>query len=167
MRVSYLEIYNEEIRDLLHPDTPSKSIAVRESEGGDVLIVGVQDEEVNDLWVTVYCILICDCLQVRCAEDMYRCFNVGSTNRTTAGTLMNSSSSRSHSIFSIIVEQDFGDERDATTAKFHLVDLAGYVPFMAFSHQYVRGPCCASFRPCSDSFILLHLSFQYLPLWFA
>lgn len=107
VRVSYLEIYNEEIRDLLHPDTPSKSIAIREATEGSVYVVGVQEEEVSS------------------SEDMYRYLDEGTANRTTAGTLMNSHSSRSHSIFSIIVEQETGDGNEYISAKFHLVDLAG------------------------------------------
>jgi len=109
VRASYLEIYNEEIRDLLHPDTPSKSIAIREGDGGSVFVVGVGEEGVGG------------------AEGMHRLLDTGTSNRTTAGTLMNSQSSRSHSIFSIIVEQEVegSANHEFITAKFHLVDLAG------------------------------------------
>eukprot|EP00657_Telonema_sp_P-1_P010476 TRINITY_DN4923_c0_g1_i1.p1 TRINITY_DN4923_c0_g1~~TRINITY_DN4923_c0_g1_i1.p1 ORF type:complete len:177 (-),score=40.59 TRINITY_DN4923_c0_g1_i1:92-622(-) len=62
---------------------------------------------------------------------MYRCMAIGGTNRQTASTLMNNKSSRSHSIFSIALEQDFTacasgkHAQEFISAKFHLVDLAG------------------------------------------
>ena len=55
VRMSYLEIYNEEIRDLLHPDVPSKSIVVRESAEGQVLVVGAQEENVCALPCSTVC----------------------------------------------------------------------------------------------------------------
>ena len=48
IRASYLEIYNEEVRDLLHPDTPTKSIMIRETPEGGVVVIGLQSEEVTD-----------------------------------------------------------------------------------------------------------------------
>ncbi len=51
----------------------------------------------------------------------------GSINRTTAATMMNESSSRSHAIFTIFLEQHrFNQEEEGfITAKFFFVDLAG------------------------------------------
>ena len=51
----------------------------------------------------------------------------GSVNRSTAATLMNDSSSRSHAIFTIFLEQHPLDdpEQGFITAKFFFVDLAG------------------------------------------
>jgi hypothetical protein len=58
-----------------------------------------------------------------------RCLEHGSVFRTTGSTLMNQQSSRSHAIFTIIVEQrslqEGSSSNDVITAKFHLVDLAG------------------------------------------
>eukprot|EP00656_Telonema_subtile_P014310 TRINITY_DN17318_c0_g1_i2.p1 TRINITY_DN17318_c0_g1~~TRINITY_DN17318_c0_g1_i2.p1 ORF type:complete len:525 (+),score=114.12 TRINITY_DN17318_c0_g1_i2:254-1828(+) len=113
IRASYLEIYNEEVRDLLHPDTPSKSIMVREGPDGGVMVVGMKDEEVKD------------------PDEMYRCMAIGASNRITASTMMNDKSSRSHSIFTVAIEQDFSSRtagehaNEFISAKFHLVDLAG------------------------------------------
>lgn len=42
VRVSYLEIYNEEVRDLLHPRTASKSISIREDAAGGIFVMGEQ-----------------------------------------------------------------------------------------------------------------------------
>ena len=55
---------------------------------------------------------------------------LGGINRTTASTLMNDSSSRSHGIFTLTLEQhpilnEENDEEGFVTAKFYFVDLAG------------------------------------------
>ena len=42
VRASYLEIYNEEVRDLLHPRTASKSISIREDAAGGIFVMGEQ-----------------------------------------------------------------------------------------------------------------------------
>ncbi len=55
----------------------------------------------------------------------------GSFHRTTASTLMNDASSRSHAIFTINIERnslnpiEIGIDEDYVTAKFVFVDLAG------------------------------------------
>eukprot|EP00742_Colponemidia_sp_Colp-10_P010914 GILJ01012048.1.p1 GENE.GILJ01012048.1~~GILJ01012048.1.p1 ORF type:complete len:2113 (+),score=435.57 GILJ01012048.1:1-6339(+) len=109
VRVSYLEIYNEDVKDLLHPETPSKSIAIREDANGGILVVGVQEEAVNSF------------------DEMMSCLENGSVHRTTGSTLMNEQSSRSHSIFTVVLEQKHidGTSDEYMSAKFHLVDLAG------------------------------------------
>ncbi|KAG3102238.1 hypothetical protein PC121_g1206 [Phytophthora cactorum] len=44
LRVEYVEIYNEELRDLLHPETTSKQLAIREDGEGNIVIAGVKSE---------------------------------------------------------------------------------------------------------------------------
>ena len=44
VRCSYLEIYNEEVRDLLQPATASKQIHIRERENGDIFVSGVSEK---------------------------------------------------------------------------------------------------------------------------
>merc|ERR1740123_2856259 len=83
----YLEIYNEDIRDLLQPQAPKHAIAVREHANGVIQVAGIHAEACAS------------------AEDMLRCLSDGSVQRTTGATLMNEQSSRSHSIFTIILEQ--------------------------------------------------------------
>ncbi|CAE7745866.1 KIN4A [Symbiodinium pilosum] len=110
----YLEIYNEDIRDLLQPGGHAGPIAIREDAAGGIKVSGIHAETCTS------------------AEEMFRCLSDGSVQRTTGATLMNEQSSRSHSIFTLILEQrrriaggDAWSEDDYVTAKFHLVDLAG------------------------------------------
>ncbi|EEY65566.1 kinesin-like protein [Phytophthora infestans T30-4] len=107
LRVEYVEIYNEELRDLLHPETTSKQLAIREDGEGNIVIAGVKSEPADSM------------------EAVFRHLVVGGASRVTGSTLMNEHSSRSHAIFSLLLEQ-----RDLTSgtrrfSKFHLVDLAG------------------------------------------
>jgi hypothetical protein len=48
IKCAFVEIYNEEIKDLLHPDTPSKSISIREDAKGDIVLAGVKEEIVTN-----------------------------------------------------------------------------------------------------------------------
>ncbi|ETK80080.1 hypothetical protein L915_14144 [Phytophthora nicotianae] len=107
LRIEYVEIYNEELRDLLHPETTSKQLAIREDGEGNIVIAGVKSEPADS------------------KETVFRHLVVGGASRVTGSTLMNEHSSRSHAIFSLLLEQ-----RDLTSgtrrfSKFHLVDLAG------------------------------------------
>eukprot|EP00930_Biecheleria_cincta_P046553 TRINITY_DN32108_c0_g1_i1.p1 TRINITY_DN32108_c0_g1~~TRINITY_DN32108_c0_g1_i1.p1 ORF type:complete len:1252 (-),score=305.27 TRINITY_DN32108_c0_g1_i1:70-3825(-) len=115
----YLEIYNDDLRDLLQPGGSKHRIAVREDAAGGVKVTGIHAETCSS------------------ADEMLRCLGDGSVQRTTGATLMNEMSSRSHSIFTVIIEQRRcrssvtgsapaeGLDENYTTAKFHLVDLAG------------------------------------------
>ncbi|XP_035682525.1 kinesin-like protein KIF3A isoform X4 [Branchiostoma floridae] len=109
VHVSYLEIYNEEIKDLLHKDQ-NKRLEVKERPD-----VGVY---VKDLSTVV----------AKNADDMDRVMTVGDKNRSVGATNMNEHSSRSHAIFTIVVEQSEKglDGKDhVRVGKLHLVDLAG------------------------------------------
>ena len=48
VRVSMLEIYNDECRDLLHPEIPSRDIALREDKEGRMFFTGAREEIVAD-----------------------------------------------------------------------------------------------------------------------
>ena len=87
VRVSYLEIYNENIKDLLNPSTLSKTITIREDEKKGILVVGIKEEVVTSF------------------EELMRSLETGALYRTVGSTLMNETSSRSHSIFTITIEQ--------------------------------------------------------------
>ncbi|CAI8599148.1 unnamed protein product [Vicia faba] len=119
IRVSFIEIFKEEVYDLLDPNfskgevTPTPKITlpsrvpiqIRETLHGGITLAGVAEPE------------------VKTKEEMASFLASGSLSRATGSTNMNSQSSRSHAIFTITMEQKKGD--DILCAKFHLVDLAG------------------------------------------
>ncbi|XP_058069337.1 kinesin-like protein KIN-4C isoform X2 [Magnolia sinica] len=136
IRVSFIEIFKEEVFDLLDqslhsslksegaslakPAIPARvPIQIRETVNGGITLAGVTEAE------------------VRSKEEMALYLARGSLSRATGSTNMNSQSSRSHAIFTISMEQkrstsclkalansdEVGD--DILCAKLHLVDLAG------------------------------------------
>ncbi|XP_053865224.1 kinesin-like protein KIF17 isoform X4 [Malaclemys terrapin pileata] len=109
VRVSYLEIYNEDIRDLLGADTKQK-LELKEHPEKGVYVKGLSLH-------TVHSVAQCE-----------RIMETGWRNRAVGYTLMNKDSSRSHSIFTINMEIYAVDERGQDhlrAAKLNLVDLAG------------------------------------------
>lgn len=108
--VSYLEIYNERVKDLLisGPDTGHK-LRVREHK-----VTGPYVENLSVHPVGNY-------------DSILDCIRQGNRLRTTAATNMNDTSSRSHAIFTItFVQANWdGDLPSETVSKIHLVDLAG------------------------------------------
>ncbi|KAM8952225.1 chromosome-associated kinesin KIF4A isoform 2-T2 [Pelodytes ibericus] len=109
LKVSYLEIYNEEILDLLdsHRDKTT-SISIREDPKEGIKICGLTERD------------------VKTALDTVSCLEQGNSSRTVASTAMNSQSSRSHAIFTISIDQRKGEEKNNSfRSKLHLVDLAG------------------------------------------
>ncbi|XP_035508031.1 kinesin-like protein kif7 isoform X1 [Morone saxatilis] len=116
VRVSYLEVYKEEFKDLLEVETASKDINIREDKG-NIVLCGVKECEVEGL------------------DEVLSLLESGNTARHTGATQMNPNSSRSHTIFTLYMDQRRGSSRLYGTAtssgpqmlssKFHFVDLAG------------------------------------------
>ncbi|KAL6011158.1 Kinesin-like protein KIN-5D [Asimina triloba] len=118
MKVTFLELYNEEITDLLaaeetskfFDDKSKKPIALMEDGKGGVFVRGLEEEIVTT------------------ANEIYKILDKGSSKRRTAETLLNKQSSRSHSIFSITIhikECTPEGEELIKIGKLNLVDLAG------------------------------------------
>lgn len=127
VNVSYIEIYMEELCDLL--DLDNKNLHVREDEKGNTVMWGVQEVPCQSM------------------EDVMSCLESGTALRRTGSTQMNEHSSRSHSVFTIFIDQKWtdidvmvnkpGDQLTSCSqstdteishcisAKFHFVDLAG------------------------------------------
>jgi len=126
VRVQFLELYGEEIRDLLSKSqsstssTSSSKLVIR--DGGTNVepdVIGAVEVKVNS------------------AADALLCLTRGMLRRVTGATAMNSESSRSHAIMTVIVEQttmtssgggaDGSGEKELESkrSKFHFVDLAG------------------------------------------
>ncbi|KAJ3593444.1 hypothetical protein NHX12_005779 [Muraenolepis orangiensis] len=104
---SYLEVYNEQIRDLMANVGP---LAVREDDSQKVVVQGLSLHRPT------------------CADDIVKALDYGNRNRTQHPTEMNATSSRSHAVFQIYLKQ-----KDKTAspnpyiweAKMSLIDLAG------------------------------------------
>ncbi|XP_070822271.1 kinesin-like protein KIF13A isoform X1 [Chaetodon trifascialis] len=111
VEVSYMEIYNEKVRDLLDPKGSRQSLKVREHK-----VLGPYVDGLSQLAVT-------------CFEDIEVLMSEGNKSRTVAATNMNEESSRSHAVFSIIVTQTLYDLQSGNSgekvSKMSLVDLAG------------------------------------------
>ncbi|XP_021262215.1 chromosome-associated kinesin KIF4A isoform X2 [Numida meleagris] len=109
LKVSYLEIYNEDILDLLCSSRErSSQISIREDPKEGIKIVGLTERN------------------VACARDTVSCLEQGNNSRTVASTAMNSQSSRSHAIFTICIDQKKKNDKNCSFhSKLHLVDLAG------------------------------------------
>ncbi|XP_044256198.1 kinesin-like protein KIF3A [Tribolium madens] len=104
--VTYLEIYNEEVRDLLSTD-PNKKLAIRERPDVGVYVKDLMGFTVDSI------------------ESITELLNRGNKNRVTRSTLMNDVSSRSHAIFTITIESKNRSSNKTTVGKLNLVDLAG------------------------------------------
>nr|CAD7264094.1 unnamed protein product [Timema shepardi] len=109
VRVAHIEIYNEEVRDLLGKDQSAR-LEVKERPDIGVYIKDLSGYVVNN------------------ADDMERIMTLGNKNRMVGATAMNETSSRSHAIFTITIENgDVGEDgkQHIKMGKLHLVDLAG------------------------------------------
>ncbi|TWW68596.1 Kinesin-like protein KIF3C [Takifugu flavidus] len=111
VRASYLEIYLEEIRDLLDPKHGgTRSLELRESPESGVYVRNLTS---------------CVCKSIKEIEDV---MNMGNQARAVGATDMNEHSSRSHALFLITVEcsQPGPDGRKhIRVGRLNLVDLAG------------------------------------------
>lgn len=110
LRVSYLEIYNEEIRDLLDKECRYKP-EIKELPDKGIYVKGLSSITVNNY------------------ADMQEIFESGGKNRSVGATALNADSSRSHSIFTVDLEACVrsrpGENDVYRTGKLNLVDLAG------------------------------------------
>lgn len=129
LKATYVEIYNEQLRDLLVPDTTPMNervnVAIREDTKGNIILTGLRQVEINSV------------------DDLMNALNFGSAIRQTDATAINAKSSRSHAVFSLNlvqrkskygsdkrmsmpVEAMTGQDVSVTTdSKLHFVDLAG------------------------------------------
>ncbi|AOW00514.1 P-loop containing nucleoside triphosphate hydrolase protein [Yarrowia lipolytica] len=105
VKVSYMEIYMEKIRDLLHPE--HDNLPIHEDKARGVFVKGLSEEYVSN------------------AAEVHAVMRQGSLSRAVAATNMNQESSRSHSIFSIAVSQKNVASGAQKTGQLFLVDLAG------------------------------------------
>ena len=105
--VTFIEIYNEQIRDLLDESGKKGSLTIREGAGGEFFVSEVEERRIAS------------------SDELLRLMSRGNTLRSTGATNMNETSSRSHSVFTVNLVQE-NSSRDVTImSKLVLVDLAG------------------------------------------
>ncbi|KAF8846875.1 kinesin-domain-containing protein [Acephala macrosclerotiorum] len=105
VRVSYMEIYMERIRDLLAPH--NDNLPVHEEKNRGVYVKGLLE------------------IYVSSVQEVYEVMRRGGSARAVASTNMNAESSRSHSIFVITITQKNVETGSAKSGQLFLVDLAG------------------------------------------
>lgn len=105
VRVSYMEIYMERIRDLMAPQ--NDNLPVHEEKNRGVYVKGLLE------------------IYVSSVQEVYEVMRRGGNARAVAATNMNQESSRSHSIFVITITQKNVETGSAKSGQLFLVDLAG------------------------------------------
>lgn len=108
VRISYFEIYNEQVKDLLDHN---KQLKIRENPKTGPYVEGLSEFNIESL------------------DDFNKYMSLGNNNRTVAATKMNYQSSRSHAVFTISLRiTEFNTDEDLikeTNSSLRLVDLAG------------------------------------------
>lgn len=113
VKLQFLELYGEEIRDLLTTSSSTQQKIVIRDSAGDAEAIGATE------------------VPVKSAQEAMICLTRGMLRRVTGATAMNAESSRSHAIMCVMIEQitkSDGDEGAAVVvqkSKFNFVDLAG------------------------------------------
>ncbi|QHS73133.1 tubulin-dependent ATPase KIP3 [Saccharomyces paradoxus] len=121
--LSYLEIYNERIRDLLKPETPSKRLVIREDTQNHIKVANLSYHHPTTV------------------EDVMDLVVQGNINRTTSPTEANEVSSRSHAVLQIHIMQtnklvDLTSQH--TFATLSIIDLAGSERAAATRNRGIR-----------------------------
>lgn len=115
VKVQFLEIYGDDIRDLLQTNpNDAPKLSIRDGKKNvEPEVIGIKVQDVQN------------------ADDALLCLTRGTLRRVTRATSMNSESSRSHAIMTVLIEQKFESviestkEKSVKQSKFHFVDLAG------------------------------------------
>lgn len=110
LKVSYVEIYNEIIRDLLVVKSKETYLDLRDDPIKGVQLAGVKEFKVQN------------------STEVMKLLTEGNKRRTTEATNANQTSSRSHAIFQIHVhkkDKTADTEKEVLTGKLSLIDLAG------------------------------------------
>ncbi|KAJ8925043.1 hypothetical protein NQ315_001214 [Exocentrus adspersus] len=102
--ITYLEVYNELVKDLLNPGPP---LQLREDGKYGVMVAGIK----------VY--------KIEKSDELFTLLEQGNRNRTQHPTDANAESSRSHAVFQVYIQMTMKGTGEVRTAKLSMIDLAG------------------------------------------
>uniref|UniRef100_A0A1B6FS76 Kinesin-like protein n=1 Tax=Cuerna arida TaxID=1464854 RepID=A0A1B6FS76_9HEMI len=102
--ITYLEVYNENVQDLINPSGP---MHLRDDSNGGVLVAGMKVEK------------------ILCSEQLFQLLQRGNSNRTQHPTDANAESSRSHAVFQVYVKIQTKVSGEVKISKLSMIDLAG------------------------------------------
>ncbi|CAA6666662.1 unnamed protein product [Spirodela intermedia] len=105
VKISMVEIYMEKVRDLF--DLSKDNLQIKENRTQGIFLSGVTEVTILD------------------PEEALRCLSRGISNRAVGETQMNMTSSRSHCVYTFLVQQESLKDDWSRTGKLVLVDLAG------------------------------------------
>eukprot|EP00931_Biecheleriopsis_adriatica_P023848 TRINITY_DN14980_c0_g1_i1.p1 TRINITY_DN14980_c0_g1~~TRINITY_DN14980_c0_g1_i1.p1 ORF type:complete len:1119 (+),score=240.91 TRINITY_DN14980_c0_g1_i1:87-3443(+) len=113
--ISFMEIYNEQIRDLLNPGRETIDLKVMDHPELGAYVPGLTEAPCREM------------------TDVKKLLDFGTKKRVTAATNMNSGSSRSHAVFTIRAQRLTGpkpaankpDNRKSLSSRVNMIDLAG------------------------------------------
>ncbi|KAL6639809.1 hypothetical protein ACP70R_022631 [Stipagrostis hirtigluma subsp. patula] len=139
LRVSFIEILKEEVRDLLDPGSATVGKVENGNGHAKLSVPGKPPVQIREGSNGVITLAGSTEVHVSTQKEMTACLEQGSLSRATGSTNMNNQSSRSHAIFTITLEQMRKTDpimtsdgmpieemnEDYLCAKLHLVDLAG------------------------------------------
>ncbi|ORX97824.1 kinesin-domain-containing protein [Basidiobolus meristosporus CBS 931.73] len=107
IKISYMEIYKENVYDLLVPRESNVGLAIREDSNRNIFVANLSEKT-----ITSY-------------EQFEKIYAIACKGRSTASTKLNMASSRSHAILSLQVQWRDEEKKKTITGKTHLIDLAG------------------------------------------
>jgi hypothetical protein len=102
VHVSFMELYNEELRDLLHPDAPARQVG-EDPKRKQIIVTGLTEREVHS------------------EESALQALNLGLKRRQVDSTKANAQSSRSHAVLWL----QLGEQGKKWRSRLALIDLAG------------------------------------------
>ncbi|KRT80094.1 Kinesin, partial [Oryctes borbonicus] len=102
--VTYLEVYNENVQDLLNPGS---TLHLREDGKYGVVVAGIKVKRIEG------------------SEELFEMLEKGNKNRTQHPTDANAESSRSHAVFQVYMQMTFKTTGQVRVAKLSMIDLAG------------------------------------------
>ncbi|XP_031347617.1 kinesin-like protein KIF18A [Photinus pyralis] len=102
--MTYLEVYNETVQDLLNP---GPALSLREDNKYGVVVAGIKMH------------------RIEASDTLFELLEQGNRNRTQHPTDANAESSRSHAVFQVYVKMKFKTTGEVRVAKLSMIDLAG------------------------------------------